>query len=32
VTSYGDTVVIENCDVTNTFGTVGDDCIGVHPG
>ena len=30
VTSYGDTVIIENCDVDDTFGSVGDDCIGVH--
>ena len=30
VTSYGDTVIIEHCRVTNTFGTTGDDCIGVH--
>jgi parallel beta-helix repeat protein len=30
LTSYGDTVIIEHCVVENTYGTVGDDCIGVH--
>jgi len=30
VTSYGDTVIVENCDIADTFGGVGDDCIGVH--
>ena len=30
VTSYGDTVIVENCDVADTYGGVGDDCIGVH--
>jgi parallel beta-helix repeat protein len=30
LTSYGDTVIIEHCIVENTYGTVGDDCIGVH--
>lgn len=30
VSSYGDTVIVENCIVENTYGTVGDDCIGVH--
>jgi|GEM_PF-1634671 len=28
--SYGDTVIIEHCKVANTYGTAGDDCIGVH--
>jgi len=28
--SYGDTVIIEDCRVENTYGTVGDDCIGAH--
>jgi len=30
VTSYGDTVIVENCDVADTYRGVGDDCIGVH--
>jgi parallel beta-helix repeat protein len=30
VTSYGDTVIVENCDVADTYGGAGDDCIGVH--
>lgn len=30
VTSFGDTVVVNNCDVAYTSGTIGDDCIGVH--
>ncbi len=30
VTSYGDTLIIENCDVADTYGGVGDDCIGAH--
>ncbi|MEN8157804.1 MAG: CotH kinase family protein [Bacteroidota bacterium] len=30
VTSYGDTVVIDHCDVDDTYGSTGDDCIGVH--
>jgi len=30
VSSYGDTLIIENCDVADTYGGVGDDCIGVH--
>lgn len=30
ITSYGDTVIIENCDVADTYRGVGDDCIGVH--
>ena len=30
VTSYGDTVIIENCDVADTYRGAGDDCIGVH--
>jgi CotH kinase protein/Lamin Tail Domain/Right handed beta helix region len=30
VSSYGDTVIIRNCDVSDTYGGVGDDCIGVH--
>ena len=30
VTSYGDTVVVENCDIGDTWGGAGDDCIGVH--
>ncbi len=30
ITSYGDTVIVENCDVADTYGGVGDDCIGVH--
>lgn len=30
LTSYGDTVIIDNCTVENTYGGVGDDCIGVH--
>ncbi len=30
VTSYGDTLVLDHCDVADTYGGVGDDCIGVH--
>jgi hypothetical protein len=30
VTSYGDTVIIENCDVADTYRGAGDDVIGVH--
>jgi len=30
ITSYGDTVLVENCDIADTYGSVGDDCIGVH--
>lgn len=30
ITSYGDTVIVKNCDVADTYGGVGDDCIGVH--
>ena len=30
VTSYGDTVIIEHCDVADTYRGVGDDVIGVH--
>lgn len=30
IASYGDTVIIENCDVADTYRGVGDDCIGVH--
>ena len=30
ITSYGDTVIVRNCDVADTYGGVGDDCIGVH--
>ena len=30
VTSYGDTLIIENCDIADTYRGVGDDCIGVH--
>ena len=30
VRSYGDTVVIDHCVVEDTYGTIGDDCIGVH--
>lgn len=30
VSSYGDTVIIENCDVADTYRGGGDDCIGVH--
>lgn len=30
VTSYGDTMVVQNCDISDTYGGVGDDCIGVH--
>lgn len=30
IASHGDTIVVKNCDVDNTFGTIGDDCIGVH--
>lgn len=30
LTSYGDTVIIEDCIVDRTYGSVGDDCIGVH--
>lgn len=30
ITSYGDTVIVQNCDVADTYGGVGDDCIGVH--
>ncbi len=30
VSSFGDTVIIENCDVADTYRGVGDDCIGVH--
>lgn len=30
VKSSGDTVIIQNCDVAETYGGVGDDCIGVH--
>ena len=30
ISSYGDTVIVENCDVADTYGGIGDDCIGVH--
>lgn len=30
ISSYGDTVIIENCDVADTYRGAGDDCIGVH--
>ena len=30
VSSFGDTVIIENCDIADTYRGVGDDCIGVH--
>jgi len=30
ITSSGDTLIIQNCDVAETYGGVGDDCIGVH--
>jgi hypothetical protein len=30
VTSYGDTLIIENCDVAETYRGAGDDCIGAH--
>ncbi len=30
VSSYGDTLIIENCDIADTYRGVGDDCIGVH--
>jgi hypothetical protein len=30
VTSYGDTLIVHHCDVADTYGGVGDDCIGVH--
>lgn len=26
----GDTIIVNDCKVINTYGTVGDDCIGVH--
>ncbi|MEA3476907.1 MAG: right-handed parallel beta-helix repeat-containing protein [Bacteroidota bacterium] len=30
VSSYGDTLIVENCDVAETYRGDGDDCIGVH--
>lgn len=30
VSSYGDTVIIDHCNIDDTYGTTGDDCIGVH--
>ena len=30
ITSYGDSLIILNCDVADTYGGVGDDCIGAH--
>ncbi len=30
VDSYGDTLIIEHCDISDTYGVAGDDCIAAH--
>ncbi len=30
VSSYGDTLILKDCNVTNTFGGIGDDLVGAH--